>query len=160
MRILIDESILCYDNYMKKFVIGKPFETEFGFRETCFGICEREGKLLLTQKGNEISLVGGGMEDTETPEVCLKREFAEEVGYAISAIRELCDVDCYWLAAGSYPMRSLAHFYLVEVEESLFDPTEEGHQAIWIDKEHVKDLCPLPYHRKAIEYYLEKKPRD
>ena len=53
---------------MKKFVIGKPFEKKFNFRETCFGISEKDRKILLTKKilKNEISLVGGGIENGET----------------------------------------------------------------------------------------------
>ncbi len=141
---------------MKKIVIGDPFQTKFAFRETCFGICEKEGKILLTKKmnKNEISLVGGGVENGETHEQCLKREFAEEVGYLINSIAELCDVDCYWLAAGKYPMRSLAHFYIVNVDDENFTPTEEGHKPMWVEKQEVKDLCPLPYHQQAIDYYL------
>ena len=110
----------------------------------------------MTQKRNknEISLVGGGVEKGETHESCLKREYAEEAGYSIRSIRGLCDVDCYWLAGGNYPMRSLAHFYIVDVEEPPFTPTEEGHHPIWVDKAEAKALCPLPYHQRALSYYL------
>lgn len=144
---------------MKKFVIGKPFENKFNFRETCFGICEKDSKILLTQKlnKNEISLVGGGIEDGETHTDCLNREFIEEVGYKIKSLKKLCEVDCYWLAGGKYPMRSLAYFYIVDIQEKQFDPTEEGHQPVWVDKFEVENLCPLPYHQQAIEYYLNLK---
>ena len=141
---------------MKEFVIGKPFEGEFYFRETCFGFCEKNGKLLLTQKliKNETSLVGGGIEVGETHQSCLEREFKEETGYTVKGMKELCIVDCYWLAGGKSPMRSLAHFYMVEIGDEHSDPTEEGHEPIWVDVDQAKDLCPLPYHQKAIEYYL------
>ena len=141
---------------MKKFVVGKPFDCKFDFRETCFGICEKDGKILLTQKvsKNETSLVGGGIENGESHLDCLKREFKEEVGCVISSIKELCDVDCYWLAAGKYPLRSLAHFYIVDVENEQFKPIEEGHKPLWVYIDQLKNLCPLPYHQKAIEYYL------
>ena len=142
---------------MKKFVIGKPFDGKCDFRETCFGICEKDGKILLTQKieKKQFSLVGGGIEDGESHEDCLNREFAEEAGRKIKSLKELCDVDCFWLAAGKYPLRSLAHFYVVDVENDQFEPAEEGHKPIWIDKFQVKDFCPLPYHQKATEYYLK-----
>lgn len=66
---------------------------------------------------------------------------------------------CIWLAAGKYPMRSLAHFYIVDIQEKQFDPTEEGHQPVWVDKFEVENLCPLPYHQQAIEYYLNLTPK-
>lgn len=140
---------------MKKFVIGKPFDGKCDFRETCFGICEKDGKILLTQKitNKQFSLVGGGIEEGESHEDCLNREFAEEVGCKIKSLKELCDVDCYWLAAGKYPLRSLAHFYVVDVEGEQFEPTEEGHQPMWVETDKVESLCPLPYHKEAIKYY-------
>ena len=146
---------------MKKFVIGKPFATKVAFRETCFGICEKEGKILLTQKvvKNEISLVGGGIEEGESHCETLNREFKEETGYKVRDIKELCEVDCYWLAAGKYPMRSFAFFYIVEVDEDFSAPTEEGHKALWVDVLKAKKLCPLPYHQKALEYYINRNER-
>ena len=140
---------------MEKFVIGKPFDCNFNFRETCFGFCEKNGKFLLTQKilTEETSLVGGGIEGEETHRDCLEREFKEETGYSVKSVKELCDVDCYWLAAGKYPMRSLAHFYIVKLGMGKSRLTEEGNRPVWVDFSEVKKLCPLPYHQKAIEYY-------
>ena len=144
---------------MEKFVIGKPFACKHDFRETCFGICENENKVLLTKNifKDETSLVGGGIENGESHKTCLEREFAEEVGYKIESISELCDVDCYWLAGGMWPLRSLAHFYVVKVGSTSFKPTEPGHQPLWTSLKDVKSLCPLPYQQKAIEYFLSLK---
>lgn len=63
---------------MKTITLGEKFvNRKFDFRETCFGICERNGRILLTKKTNknEIAMVGGGIEKYETHENCLKREF-------------------------------------------------------------------------------------
>ncbi len=36
---------------MKTITLGEKFvNRKFDFRETCFGICERNGKILLTKK--------------------------------------------------------------------------------------------------------------
>lgn len=143
------------DLFMEKITIGKPFNTKFDFRETCFGICEKDGKMLLTQKlqKNEYSLVGGGIENGESHTECLIREFKEESGYSIKNIKELCIVDCYWLAGGKWPMHSLANFYIVEVNDNPTKPLEDGHTPIWVETKRVKEFCPLPYHQTAIEYY-------
>ena len=139
---------------MKTIQIGEPFQTKYDFRETCFGIVEIDDKLLLVNKNNQYSLVGGGIEPNETKEECLKREFLEEAGYMVTNIKELVTIDCYWLAAGKYPMLSKVNVYIVNVDKNnIQEPLEKGHKVEFIDIDKVDDLLPLPYHKKAIEYY-------
>lgn len=145
---------------MRTIVLGKKFvDSKYDFRETCFGICEKNGLLLLTKntKKNEIAMVGGGLEKGETHEDCLKREFLEESGYTIESIDEFCTIDCFWLAGGERPMESLANFYIVKLSDNVVVPIEEGHEPIWVPVDEVEDLLPLPYHKEAIKQYLSLK---
>ena len=142
---------------MKIITLGEKFvDRKFDFRETCFGICERNGKILLTKKinKNEIAMVGGGVEKGETHEKCLRREFLEESGYSVESIDELCTVDCFWLAGGKWPMESLANFYVVRLSEKAGTPTEDGHEPMWVPINEAEKLLPLPYHKEAIRQYL------
>lgn len=103
---------------MKKIVCGnKIADKKYDFRETCFGICERNGKMLLVKKDNQYSFIGGGIEKGESKQDCLRREFLEEAGLFIKSIKQLVNFDCYWLAANKWPLQSLANFYVVEVED-------------------------------------------
>ena len=141
---------------MEKIIIGeKEINKKYDFRETCFGICEKDGKLLLVNKNNQYSLIGGGIEQNETKEECLKREFLEEAGCKIKNIKELITIDCFWLAGGTWPLESLANIFVVEIEEERIKPTEEGHIVEEVLLENALDLLPLPYHKEAIKYYLE-----
>ena len=160
---------------MKTITLGEKFvDKKFDFRETCFGICERDNKILLTKKikknkgydmaeyigaikKNEIAMVGGGLEAGESHHECLKREFIEESGYTVESIEELCTVDCYWLAGGSWPMESLANFYIIKLSKDCITPTEEGHEPVWVSIDEVEDMLPLPYHKEAIRQYLSLK---
>ena len=145
---------------MKTITLGEKFvNRKFDFRETCFGICERNGKILLTKKTkkNEIAMVGGGIEQGETHEDCLKREFLEESGYTIESIDELCIVDCFWLAGGEWPMESLANFYVVKLSEKAEIPTEDSHEPVWVSIDEAENLLPLPYHKEGIRQYLATK---
>lgn len=142
---------------MKTIILGKKFnDKKFDFRETCFGICERDGKLLLTKKikKNEIAMVGGGVEPNETHEECLKREFMEESGYEVTKVTELCTIDCFWLAGGEWPMESLANIYIVEVSNNHHTPTEDGHEPLWSSINDALALLSLPYHKEAIRQYF------
>lgn len=142
---------------MEAITIGKKFEEKYSFRETCFGIVKFNNKLLVVNKNGQYSLVGGGIENGETFEQCLKREFIEESGYSISNFKELVTIDCYWLAANKYPMLSRANIFVIEVDLSTKKaPLENDCYPEWIDIVDAKELLPLPYHKKAIEYYMEK----
>ncbi len=103
---------------MKKIQIGiKNKNIEYGFRETCFGIYVKNNMVYLTRKNNEISLIGGGLEKGESFYDCLYREFLEESGCKIRTIKEFYTIDCFWVTRDKYYMNSLAHFFLVDIEE-------------------------------------------
>lgn len=141
---------------MEKIIVGsKDEKIKYDFRETCFGIVYKNDMFYLTNKKGEPSLIGGGIEVGEDPKVCLEREFMEEAGLTVTDIREFITVDCYWITRNNDNMNSLANFYIVEVSDEEKEPTEAGHELLKVTKEEVFDLLPLPYHKKAIEMYLE-----
>lgn len=141
---------------MEKITIGEKLENaKYDFRETCFGICTRKGKMLLVKKNEQFSFIGGGVEKGETHEDCLKREFIEESGYEILKIEPFITIDCFWLAGGKWPLESLANFYIVDVGQKICEPTEEGHIVEEIEIEDAAQLLPLPYHKKALEIFLK-----
>ena len=143
-------------NNIEKIVIGEKLEDrKYDFRETCFGICIRNGKMLLVKKSEQYSFIGGGLEKNETHEECLKREFIEEFGYELLKIQPFVIVDCFWLAAGKWPLESLAIFFIVEVGKKICEPTEEGHIVEEIDIKDAEKLLPLPYHKKALKALLK-----
>lgn len=142
---------------MEIITIGEKFNEKYSFRETCFGIVKNGNKILVVNKNNQYSLVGGGLEVGETFEDCLKREFLEETGYSVTSFKELVRIDCYWLAANKYPMLSRANIFEVEIDLSnKKDALENDCFVEWIDIDNCNDLLPLPYHKKALEYYIEK----
>lgn len=139
---------------MKTILVGKKEpNTKYDFRETCFGICEQNGKLLLVEKNGQASLVGGGVEEGESKTETLAREFMEEAGATIKNATPLCVVDCYWLAAGRYPLRSLSNIFVVQIDPITKKPTEEGHTPIWVSSENAIGLLPLPYQIAGLEHY-------
>ena len=141
---------------MKTITMGEEFKEKYSFRETCFGIVRVNDKLLFVKKNDQYSLVGGGIENGESYLDCLKREFIEESGYEIISIKEMVTIDCYWLAADKYPMLSKVNIFEVNVDlENRSEATEDGCYPEWIDMDNADDLLPLPYHKKALEYYKE-----
>lgn len=143
----------------KLIVIGEKNQSlHYDFRETCFGIVVKEDKLYCTQKNNEISLIGGGIEKGESHEECLRREFLEEAGCIIKSIKEFCTIDCFWKNRDNENMESLVNVYIVDIEEKRRRPTENGNKLMIIDLEKSIELLELPYHKRAILEYIKNKP--
>lgn len=66
---------------MKKIILGKKDNNlKYDLRETSFGICSKDGKLLVAidSRINKHTFIGGGVEKGETQKEALKREFIEE----------------------------------------------------------------------------------
>ena len=139
---------------MKTITLGSKFNVKHGFRETCFGIVVKDNKLLVSydKKYNQYTLVGGGIEPGETQEETLHREFLEEIGVTIKNIQSFITIDCNWLAGGNYPMESLAHFYILEIDE--FKDIKCENKFEFVDIASVQ--LPLPYQQEAINLFIKK----
>lgn len=143
---------------MEKIIIGnKQDNINYQFRETCFGIVEINDEFYLTSKNNELSLIGGGLEQNEDHFECLKREFMEESGLTITSIKEFITIDCYWLTRDKINMNSLANFYIVTVSSQIKEPTENDSKLVKVPNNKIIDNLALPYQKKAIELYLKGK---
>lgn len=143
---------------MKKIQMGiKEKEINYMFRETCFGIYEKNNQIYLTKKNNEISLIGGGIKEKESYLECLKREFLEESGCLIKKAKELYTIDCYWVTRDNVNMESLVHIFLVDLDSKILSPLEKESELIIIDKNDLLEKLELPYQKKAIEMYLDEK---
>jgi len=143
---------------MEVIKMGEEFKEKYSFRETCFGIVKNDNKVLVVNKNNQYSLVGGGIEEGETFKECLNREFIEEAGYKVISFKEIVCIDCYWLAANKYPMLSRVNVFEVDIDFiNKNKPLESDCYIEWVDINNVIDLLPLPYHKKAVECYLKKR---
>lgn len=141
---------------MKKIIIGnRDRNKKYDFRETCFGIVIKDGEIFCTQKNEEISLIGGGIEEGETHIDCLKREFLEEAGCYIEGYKEFCTIDCFWVTREQKDMESLANIYIVRISEKIINPIEEGNKLVKIRMENILEKLQLPYQRRAIEEYIK-----
>ncbi len=142
---------------MKKIKLGtKKRNINYDFRETCFGIVFKDNIFYLTEKSNEISLIGGGIEEKEEHLECLKREFIEEAGLTIINYHEFLTIDCFWNTRNNQNMESLANFYIVEVSDKIKTPTEKESKLVTINQNEILSKLALPYQKEAVKLYIEK----
>ena len=141
---------------MRKVVIGKKVDCDY--RKTCYGIVKCNDKFLLSYNDliKEYSLPGGGVEEDESLEECISREFAEEVGFKVLRSEEYVNIDCFWVKRDGRNMETDANFFLIEVDLlNAFPPTEYGHRPVWVDKEVLLSCITFPYQLKALEILFE-----
>ena len=142
---------------MEKIVCGEKSNCDY--RRTCYGIVQNNNKYLIAYNEgiNEYSLAGGGVENGESLEDCIVREFSEEVGYNIIKIREFVNIDCFWIKRDGRKMETDAYFFLVDVDlTNNFTPTEKGHKALWVEEDFLLGHIEFPYQRKALEIFFDK----
>lgn len=131
---------------------------EYQYREICFGIVEQNGRFLVVFSGKDrnISLPGGGIEEGESLEESINREFMEEAGYKIKSAKPLVDVHSYWNFQTGKRVERLAHIFVVEIDEdSKTTPIEDWHTRLWVDVNDANNAIPFPYQKAGIEYYLK-----
>lgn len=138
-------------------LIGEKNENiKYDFRETVFGICLRNEKLYLTKKGDDISLIGGGIESNETEEATLKREALEEAGLEIIGMNKICDIDCYWKTRDNRDMESLTHIYQIEISDKSIEPLEVESKLVKMSINEAKKRLNLPYQKQGLTEFLNK----
>ena len=139
-------------------LIGEKNENiKYDFRETVFGICLRNEELYLTKKGDDISLIGGGIESNETEEATLIREALEEAGLEVIGMNKICDIDCYWKTRDNRDMESLTHIYQIEISDKIIEPLELESKLVKMSINEAKNQLKLPYHKQALIEFLKNK---
>lgn len=134
-------------------------DVEYQFREVCYGICVIDEKILVvySEKDRNLSLPGGGIEQGESLDVAINREFVEEAGYKLKSAEEIVQVHSYWNWANGRRCERLAHIFVVDVDKSSkTEPTENWHTRLLVDFEDASKVVPFPYQKAGIEYYLSK----
>lgn len=140
---------------MKTIVIGEEYiGKEEKMRETCFGILYKNKKFKCASINGEVSLIGGGIEESETHIETLKREFTEEAGLLIDVTKELFKIDCYWKTRNNIIMHSVSNIYEVK-EVGKTEIKEDNAMVVEYDSNEILEHLPLPYHKRAIEEYLK-----
>ena len=134
----------------------KDKNIKYDFRETVFGICLRNEELYLTKKGEEISLIGGGIESNETEEATLKREALEEAGLEVIGMNKICDIDCFWKTRDNRDMESLTHIYRIEISDKIIELLELESKLVKMSINEAKNQLKLPYQKQGLTEFLNK----
>lgn len=147
----------------KVFIVGRRMiEETFGIREENKKYKDRIGvyAIIFDNEGNIATvkipkgnfLIGGGIDEGETHQECLKRECLEETGYDIEVENFICKGNKYFYAESlnSY-FYLICYFYVAELKGKLKEPVEEDHQFEWITAHEIKEKMVFEHHIWAIK---------
>ena len=109
----------------------------YKLRAGAYAILPNMGQLLLTYQAAphcEFQLPGGGIDAGESPIQALHREVFEETGWRIAKPRRLGAFRRFvWMPEYEMYAEKLCHIYAATPVLKHGLPTEEGHEAVWMD---------------------------
>jgi len=122
-------------------------------RKGAYGIAINEfNQVAVIQMPHGDLLPGGGIENNETEEECLRREMIEETGYNIKIKDFICKGIEYGYAwKPKKYLKLVGSFYLIDFENDTGLKSELDHKLVWKDKEELMESMRLEYQYWAVE---------
>lgn len=103
-------------------------------RKAVYGIViSSEGKIATIKTPRGYFLPGGGIEDNESHEMCLKREFLEEIGYDITVGNYIGRSSLYHISKTYKYMHGIGFFYFADLIYKKNNGIEKDHKLIWLE---------------------------
>ena len=141
---------------MIKFSINHPEkDKEYLKRPGAYGIIKNVNNLIAvikTEKG--FFLPGGGIENEESPDECLKRECLEEIGAIISELNYFASGNFYFYSTTlNVNMESIGHFFTCKIDKFIETKTDIDHELLWLEIDEAIPLFYLDNQREAVKFF-------
>jgi 8-oxo-dGTP diphosphatase len=138
--------------------INKPNEDiVYTKRIGSYGLLLNENrKLAIIKTSTGYFLPGGGLEQDESLEECLKREFREETSIDVHVSDKLSSISYFFYSTTlNIHMESVGHFYKCSYEKKLDEKCEDDHELVWLELEMASKLLFLENQKKAVLDFLQ-----
>ncbi len=142
---------------MEPAVFGEIIDgQEYKDREAVYGLLhDDKGRLGIIKTPRGYFLPGGGVENDESHEECVIREFVEETGLSI----DVGDYVGCGILYGLTPrtkryLRMIGHFYKVKMTGEQGLKVEDDHELVWHDVNEAKEMMKLENQAWAIGVLL------
>ncbi|TFD93625.1 NUDIX hydrolase [Jeotgalibacillus sp. R-1-5s-1] len=109
---------------------------------------KRDKIAIIRKRDGKYFLPGGGIENRETHEECLKREALEELGFQVEISTFIGSARRYFYSVneGIHYLNE-GHFYFCSKIKEVIKPTEDDYELIWLEPDHAID-CLIHDHQK------------
>ena len=110
-----------------------------------------QGLLAVIKTKTGYFLPGGGIENDESLEKCLRRECLEELGVEISELNYFASGNYYFYSTTlNLDMESQGHFFTCKIDKFLNIKTEIDHELIWLSLDQAINQLYLENQKEAI----------
>ncbi|MBD0384914.1 NUDIX hydrolase [Paenibacillus sedimenti] len=139
----------------EKLIFGEKFnhlkyQRRDGYYAVIIDTNKQQVASVLTAKRSYF-LPGGGIEEDETPEECLRRELLEETGYEINIGSYIGKAQRYFISPQNEPLLSNGIFFIAEFIEKVQEPMDDDHHLRWINLDQVDNLFFHEHHSWAVK---------
>ena len=136
-------------------VFGMKENANYIDREGVYLVPMKEGKIGVVKTSKGYFLLGGGLDNGESHEECIKRECLEEAGYTVSVGSKVCSAEMYY----EYPTIGYFHpiqtYYVGELLEQICIPVEDDHEFVWVDFNELVNNMYLEMQSWALEQCMK-----
>ncbi len=144
---------------MKIEFVNKPKDgIEYRKRVGVYGILlDENNNIAIIKPERGYFLPGGGLEENENLEECLKREFLEETAMEIKILKKLYIKSCYLFSPARQDyLLSEGHFYECELFKKTDNECEENQELLWMNTSEAADLLFVASQKHALREYVDK----
>ena len=113
----------------------------------------KDGKVGVVRTPKGYFLLGGGLDDGESHEECIKRECLEEIGYTVSVGNKICSAEMYCEHPTIGYFHPIQTYYVGELMEQVNVAVEDDHEFVWMDYDDVVDNMYLEIQSWALKQW-------
>ena len=135
----------------------RNYDLNYWKRTGAYAVIQNEQQqfLCVEDLDRNLFLVGGGVEEGESPELALLRESIEEIGHQIQIIKVIGKAERHWVSE-KYPYDSqhnIGILYVCELLEKVAEPIEQEIMR-WVDFDYLEKHLFHDHHLYLIKQYL------
>ena len=105
---------------------------EWTARPGAYGIVHRDGSVLAVEHEGHLFLPGGAIEEGESAEDALQREFEEETAFTVRKAMPFLSADQFPVTQTGERFKKECSFFLVEVDSTASSGAQPEHQLRWL----------------------------
>lgn len=138
---------------MKHKIFGIKENENYIDRAGAYLIPVTKGKVGVVKTAKGYFLLGGGLDDGESNEECIRRECLEEIGYTVSVGNKICSAEMYCEHPTIGYFHPIQTYYVGELMEQVTVAVEDDHEFVWMDYDDVVDNMYLEMQSWALKQW-------
>lgn len=136
-------------------IFGIKENVEYSTRIGAYIIPIKKNKIAVIKTPKGYFLIGGGKENDETDEQCIKRECLEETGFDITVSRKICSAETFTQHEKIGYFHPVQTYYIGIINEQTQIPKETDHSLEWIDFKEIQNQMHAEMQNWAIEQVIK-----